>query len=383
MRAPSGVDERAVVVGAGPCGLAVARQLLHLWGIDALVLDRAPEPASSWRRFHDDFRLNTCGYWSHLPGQHIPSRHGRWPSRDAMVDYFDDYVRRQRLRLRMGAAVARIDRDTAEWRLDAESGSITAATVVVATGNYHTPRTPSWPGAREFTGELLHSVDYHRADPFVGRDVLVVGSGNSATDIAVCLSAAGAGRVRMSVRTPPHLVPRAIAGVPVDLFSDAFERLPVEVLDRAAAMMRALWWGDLQAEGLPAPRKGIYRALLDDTRIPTLGDDLVPRVEDGSIEIVAAVASFAGDSVLLADRTTVRPDVVIAATGYTKGLDEMVGHLGVLDSDGDPVRNGTPAAAPGLWFAGYDEPLVGPLRSFRRGASELAGAVADHLENLV
>jgi cation diffusion facilitator CzcD-associated flavoprotein CzcO len=363
--------------------LAVARQLRHLRGIDAVVLDRAPEPASSWRRFHDDFRLNTCGYWSHLPGQHIPSRHGRWPSRDAMVDYFDDYVRRQQLRLRMGVAVARIDRDAAGWRLHAEGGSIAAATVVVATGNYHTPRTPSWPGAQEFTGELLHSVDYHRAGPFVGRDVLVVGSGNSATDIAVCLSAAGAGRVRMSVRTPPHLVPRAIAGVPVDLFSDAFDRLPVDVLDRAAAMMRALWWGDLQDDGLPAPRKGIYRALLDDTRIPTLGDDLVPRVEDGSIEVVAAVASFAGDSVLLADGTTVRPDVVIAATGYDKGLDDMVGHLGVLDSDGDPVSNGTPSAAEGLWFAGYDEPLVGPLRSFRRGASGLAGTVADHLETLV
>ncbi len=59
----------------------------------------------------------------------------------------------------------------------------------------------------------------------------------------------------MSVRTPPHLVPRAIAGVPVDLFSDAFDRLPVKVLDRAAAVMRTLWWGDLKENGLPAPRK--------------------------------------------------------------------------------------------------------------------------------
>lgn len=380
-RATKGAEEQTVVIGAGPCGMAVARQLRHLHGIDALVLDRAPEPVSSWRRFHDDFRLNTCAYWSHLPGQHIPSRHGRWPSRDAMVGYFDDYARRQGLRLRLGAAVERIDRDAAGWRLTVDGGSITAATVVVATGNYHTPRTPSWPGTQDYTGELLHSVDYHRTGPFVGHDVLVVGSGNSATDIAVRLSDAGARRVRMSVRTPPHLVPRAIAGVPVDLFSDAFDRLPVAVLDRAAAMMRALWWGDLQEDGLPAPRKGIYRALLDDTRIPTLGDDLVPRVEDGRIEVVAAVASFDGDRVLLADGTSVRPDVVIAATGYTKGLDDMVGHLGVLDADGDPMSNGTPSAATGLWFAGYEEPLVGPLRSFRRGASGLAGAVAGYLKN--
>jgi putative flavoprotein involved in K+ transport len=155
--------------------------------------------------------------------------------------------------------------------------------------------------------------------------------------------------------------------------------MPVSVVDRAAAMMRKLWWGDLRQNGLPAPRQGIYRALLDDARIPTLGDDLVPRVVNGDIEVVAAVASFAGDGVVLADDTIVRPDVVIAATGYAKVLEEMVGHLGVLDAHGEPVTNGMPSAAAGLWFAGYDEPLIGPLRSFRRAASRLADDVATYL----
>jgi putative flavoprotein involved in K+ transport len=163
------VGERTVVVGAGPCGLALARQLRHQCGIDALVVDGAAGPASSWRRLYDDFRLNTCGYWSHLPGQRIPRRHGRWPSRDGMVDYFEDYVRRQGLRLRTGVTVARLDHHPAGWRLATDDGMMTAATVVVATGNHHTPRMPPWPGAHEFTGELLHSVDYRNAGSSGGR----------------------------------------------------------------------------------------------------------------------------------------------------------------------------------------------------------------------
>jgi putative flavoprotein involved in K+ transport len=184
----------------------------------------------------------------------------------------------------------------------------------------------------------------------------------------------------MAVRTPPHLVPRAVAAAPVDAFSGAFSRLPVPVLDQAAAVLRRVWFGDTRSQGLPAPSRGIYTALLEDGSIPTLGDELVPRIKDGGVEIVAVVESFDGDRVVLTDGATITPDTVIAATGYRHGLEAMVGHLGVLDDDGRPLVNGLPSAAPGLWFAGYDEPLIGPLQSFRLLATPLARDVARHLE---
>ncbi|ULE34649.1 flavin-containing monooxygenase [Mycobacterium sp. IDR2000157661] len=370
------MHERVVVVGAGPCGLAIARQLRHEQGIDALVVDRADAPASSWRRLYDGFRLNTCGYWSHLPGQRIPLRYGRWPGRDDMVAYFEDYVRQQQPRLLLRTKVIRIDRDDAGWLVHTAGAPIRCAAVVVATGNYHTPELPPWPGADAFTGELLHSAHYRNAGPFAGRDVLVVGAGNSGTDIALQLSDGVAARVRMAVRTPPHLVPRAAAGIPVDAFSRALDRLPVPVLDGAAAVLRRMWFGDLEGDGLPPPRQGIYTALLEEEQIPTIGDELVPRIRAGRIGVVAAVASFDGDRVVLADGTCLTPDAVIAATGYRRGLEPLVGRHGVLDEDGKPVVNGVPAATPGLWFAGYDEPLIGPLRSFRLQASPIAREIA-------
>ncbi|BBX19163.1 pyridine nucleotide-disulfide oxidoreductase [Mycolicibacterium duvalii] len=379
MTPPDPIEEAVVVIGAGPSGLAVARQLKYGQHIDALVLDRAGAPAWSWRTRYDGFRLNTCGFWSHLPGQPIPLQHGRWPGREDMVAYFDDYVRRQGLRTRFGVTVERLERHRGRWLIHTGHESYCASAVLVATGNYHTPWTPQWPGRDEFTGRLLHSAECRNAAALHGCDVLVVGSGNSATDIALQLSNGVAQRVRMSVRTPPHLVPRAAAGIPVDAFSPLFTRLPAAVLDAAAAVMRRVWFGDLRAAGLPPPRLGIYTALLEEHRVPTLADELVPRIKDGRIQVVAAVREFSRDRVVLADGSQVRPDVVIAATGYRRGLEPLVGHLGVLDDSGVPVNNGVRCAAPGLWFLGYDEPLIGPLRALRQHAGPVAAEMAGYL----
>ena len=89
----------------------------------------------------------------------------------------------------------------------------TADHVVVATGYNHTPVTPDWPGLDGFTGELVLARDYRNGRPFAGRDVLVVGTGNTGTEIATDLAEHGATRVWLAVRTPPHIVPRATAGV--------------------------------------------------------------------------------------------------------------------------------------------------------------------------
>ncbi|MGH3595172.1 MAG: NAD(P)-binding domain-containing protein, partial [Mycobacterium sp.] len=104
-----------VVIGAGPSGLAVARELEHHHQISALVIEKATAPAVSWRRRYDNFRLNTNGYLSHLPGQRISLGAGRWPTKEDMVRYFDRYVRLQNITLQLGCAVNRIDRSADGW----------------------------------------------------------------------------------------------------------------------------------------------------------------------------------------------------------------------------------------------------------------------------
>jgi putative flavoprotein involved in K+ transport len=72
-----------------------------------------------------------------------------------------------------------------------------------------------------------------------------------------------------------------------------------------------------------------------------------------------------------------RPDAVIAATGYTTGLVPIVGHLGLLDDKGRPLVSGGPAAAPGLHFSGYVPNINNLYHEGRRAAQEIARELAE------
>jgi putative flavoprotein involved in K+ transport len=137
---------------------------------------------------------------------------------------------------------------------------------------------------------------------------------------------------------------------------------------------------DLSAKGLPRPDSGLYSRVRQGA-IPVLDVGLIDAVRKGRIEIVAAVDSFEDGKVVLADGTRVSPDVVIAATGYVRALEDLVGHLGVLDEHGKPVARGrrTPADAPGLYFTGFTNPISGNLREMAIDAQKIAKAIAgDH-----
>jgi putative flavoprotein involved in K+ transport len=368
-----------VVIGAGPSGLAVARELEHRHRISALVVEKAAAPAVSWRNRYDNFRLNTNGFLSHLPGQRIPLTAGRWPTKEDMVRYFDRYVRLQNITLALGCEVNRIDREAGGWLVDTSSGEIRTSAVVLATGKYHTPAVPPWPGLDYFTGELVHSGDFRNAWPYQGRDVLVVGAGNSAADIAVQLADAGARKIWLAVRTPPHLVRRAMGPIPSDVFLELFARVPARIVDPLIARLNRLLFGDLSVYGFHRPPLGLKATVEQRGRIPTLADELVDAVRAGRVEVVAAVAAVESDRVILDDGTAVRPEVIVAATGFSTDLDGLVGHLGVLDEHGYPHGGFASHLGDGMFAIGYGIPPNGPLRAIRLAATPLAGEVAAYL----
>jgi len=371
-----------VIIGAGPAGLAVARQLDHQHGIKALVLDRAAAPAISWRTRYDNFRLNTTGFLSHLPGQRIPLNAGRWPTKEDMVRYFDRYVQRQNIAIRLGCEVHRVDRVDGAWRLDTSSGEIRTPSVVLATGNYSAPTIPPWPGMGRFSGEIVHSGDFTNAWPYRGRDVLVVGAGNSAADIAVQLANDGARRIWLAVRTPPHLVRRGMGPFPSDIFLELFSRVPARMIDPLIARLNRLMWGDLSAYGFQRPTLGLKATVEKRGRIPTLADELVDVVRMGRVEVVGAVQAVDSDGVILADGTTVAPQVIIAATGFGTDLDRLVGHLGVLDEHGNPHGGFASHVGDGMFAIGYGIPPNGPLRAIRMRATPLAREIAAYLTRI-
>ncbi|MFH8756478.1 flavin-containing monooxygenase [Streptomyces atroolivaceus] len=373
-------DGRPVyVIGGGPGGLAVAAALREQ-GVRAVVLEKSGRVGASWRRHYDRLHLHTTRRWSALPGLAMPRRFGRWVSRDDMVRYLEKYAEHHELEVVTGVEVSRIDRtgDGTGWQLSATGGRVlTGRAVVVATGFNHTPKIPLWPGREGFTGELLHAAEYRSPAPYAGKDVLVVGIGNTGAEIAVDLVEGGASRVRIAVRTAPHIVRRSTAGWPAQATAVLVRRLPVRLVDGAGRLMCRVSVPDLAAQGLPRPDTGLYSRVKEGA-IPVQDVGLINAVKKGRVVPVAAVESFDGDAVVLADGTRITPDAVVAATGYERALEGLVGHLGVLDRRGRPVAHGarTPDAAPGLHFTGFTNPISGMLREIARDARKIAGRLA-------
>jgi putative flavoprotein involved in K+ transport len=363
----------AVVVGAGPAGLA-AGAMLRRRGIDVLLLDRFPRVGDSWRRRYDRLHLHTIRSLSNLPGLGIPWSEGRWVSRDGLARYLEAYARHHGLEVLSGTEAEGIERSNGAWVVRTTGPTLQARHVVVATGDDRTPYTPPWLGIEGFSGQVLHSSRYRNAEPFRGQDVLVAGTGNSGAEIAVDLVEGGAASVMISVRTPPNIVPRVVLGIPTQMLGIVLRRFPPAVADALGRNTQRIAVGDLAPYGFPRSPLGVYSRHRRDGIIPILDIGLIRLLKARKVRGVAAVERFEGRDVVLADGSRLHPDTVIAATGFRPDLDALVGHLGVLDDHGRPwTRDGDTL---GLHFIGFSHPISGNLREIGIEARQVARVVA-------
>jgi putative flavoprotein involved in K+ transport len=364
-----------VVVGAGPAGLATAA-MLRARGVEAVVLERDEAVGAAWRSHYRSLRLHTIRPLSGLPGMRIPRSEGRWVGRAAFLEYLERYAAARLVEIQTGIEVLRVDRTPDGFQLSTTAGELPAAAVVIATGYNTVPFIPPWPGAEAFPGPLLHSHDYRDAEPFAGSRVLVVGGGNSGSDIALDLAGGGALGVALAVRTPPGIVPRQARGLPAQVAALPLAHLPARLADAAAGVERRLFFGDLADLGLPRPRTGVFRRHRRSGTLPILDHGFVAAVKSGRIAIVPAVEALGADGAHLEGGDHLPVDAVIAATGYRPGLEGLVGHLGVLDRNGLPRYHGgaVHSGVPDLHFAGFRNPITGALRGIGRDATDIADA---------
>jgi cation diffusion facilitator CzcD-associated flavoprotein CzcO len=371
------MERRVIVAGAGQGGIASALALKDA-GLAPLVLDQADRVGSSWHSRYESLRLNTWRRFSQLPGRRYPRGTPTFPTRDQVIEYVERHAGEDGIELRLGTRIERIDRADGEWVVQTSDEELRGPQVIVALGLDHTPFIPDWPGRDEFEGTLLHSAQYRNAEPFKDQEVLVVGSGTSGFEIARELADGGAAKVWLAVRTPPNMLLRQGPGpVPGDLIGTWLWHLPTGLADRIARFGRRMDVGDLTEHGLPVPGRGVFAEVRGRGKVPAIVDkEAVEAIKERRIEIVAAVGSLDSGGVELADGTRVEPASVISATGFQRGLEPLVGHLGVLGERGMPKVHAPEEAAPGLRFVGY---VVRPGglgyggKQARRAAREIAG----------
>ena len=347
--------------------------MLKRRGVPAVVVER-DSIGASWRAHYDRLHLHTVRWFSHLPGLRFHRGHGRWVSRDGVIRYLESYARHHDIDVKLGVEVKRLEPTEDRWMLQAEPEPLTARAVVIATGYNRVPYMPDWPGRDSFTGQLVHGSRYRNPEPYKGRDVLVIGAGNTGAEIAVDLAEGGARRVRLAIRTPPNVLLRETNGVPAQVTGVLMRRVPLKLADALSKGAQRMSVGDLSEYGLPpAPRGAFTQAVRDDV-IPILDVGLIELVKKRRVGIVPALEGFDGADVLLAGGERIRPDAVIACAGYRRGLEPLVGHLGLLGEKGRPVVHGpeTHPEAPDLHFIGYTNPISGMFREMGIDAKKIA-----------
>jgi cation diffusion facilitator CzcD-associated flavoprotein CzcO len=372
------VDADAIIVGAGPAGLACAATMRQL-GLKAAILEKADTVGSVWRRHYDRLHLHTDRGHSGLPGMAMPRTYPRYPSRAQVVEYLENYAAHFDLRPQFNSTVRTVRRDGSTWRVDTEQRSFTAPVVVIATGWADFPHLPTWPGSDAYKGSVIHSTEYNHPAAYAGKRVLVVGFGNSGGEIALDLAQANVD-VTLAVRGPVRILPRELLGLPILTWAIAEARLPARVADFINAPAIRLAVGSVKHLGLKMASKGPRRMIEEDQRVPLLDVGTLARIRDGTIKVRGGIDRFTSDGVVFSDTPAETFDCIILATGFRPDLRRLLPEAkGVFDRHGMPLATGRATLEPGLLFCGLIASPTGQLREIGIEAQRIARLVKSYL----
>jgi dimethylaniline monooxygenase (N-oxide forming) len=368
------MDKPVCIIGAGSSGIAAA-QVLAARGVEFDCFELGSEVGGNWRYGNDNgmssayrsLHINTSRQLMEYAAYPMPDHLPDYPNHWQIAQYFDDYVDHFGLRDRITfrTEVVKAEplgsheyavtlRGRNEYGEPSEPEVRQYAHVVVANGHHWDPRwpEPSFPGAESFPGEQIHAHYYKTPDIFVGKRVLVLGIGNSATDIAV-ESSRVAEQTYLAMRRGAHIVPKYVFGVPTDHLTDSVvARTPTIVQQLSMGAMLRLTQGRVTDYGLPKPDHAVLHAH------PTVSDDLLTRLGHGDISVLPNIDRFEGAKVFFVDGSAHEVDTVVYCTGYKVSFpffDDRV--VRAQDNHIDLYRRVVDPEHPGLYFVGLVQPL--------------------------
>jgi len=382
-------DPTVLVVGGGQAGLSVAASLIQL-GIDTLIVDREPRIGDNWRKRYHALVLHNQVHVNHLPYMRFPPNWPAYIPKDKIAGWFEAYA--ESMELNYWAATefeaGAYDDEAERWsvvlrRTDGSKRKMHPRHVVLATGVSGIPNLPDIPTLRNFSGKVLHSSQYDDGEAWKGKNVLVIGSGNSGHDIAQDLHSSGA-NVTLVQRSSTLIVNvEPSAQLPYALYDEGPSLEDCDLITTSIALSVAKRSHILLTEQAKSLDKDLLDALerkgfkLDfgedgtgwQFKYLTRGggyyfnvgcSDLIVKGEIGLAQF-SEIAAFVADGAQMRSGETIPADLIILATGY-KGQEHLVCKLFGNDvaarvgpiwgfGDGDELRNMfTRTAQPGLWF---------------------------------
>jgi cation diffusion facilitator CzcD-associated flavoprotein CzcO len=311
----------AAIIGAGSSGIAAAKAL-HERGIPFTCFEASDRVGGNWvfgnkngmSAAYRQLHINTSRDRMEYSDYPMPKSYPDYPHHTQIAAYFDAYVDHFGFRdaIRFETKVARAERlGGGGWELTLDDGSVERFdALLVANGHHWDPRwpEPAFPGHDTFTGEQLHAHSYVDNDLFDGKDVVILGMGNSAMDIAV-ESSYVARETYLAARRGAWIIPKYMFGRPVDQLPQD-PRIPFKVRQRMIHTLIRLHVGNLERYGLPKPDHKFGEAH------PTVSGRALDRISHGRITPKPNIRRLDGDHVEFEDGSRAHVDVVVYCTGY-------------------------------------------------------------------
>ncbi|MEO0798110.1 MAG: NAD(P)/FAD-dependent oxidoreductase [Pseudomonadota bacterium] len=382
-------EPTVVVVGAGQAGLGISARLTAL-GVDTLLIDAHERIGDNWRKRYHSLTLHNEAHVNHLPYLPFPKTFPVFIPKDKLANWFESYADIMDLSVWAGTRLVAgsYDDDDGRWSLTLDQGARETRTVrprhlVFATGVSSIPIMPNVKGLDTFAGELMHSGQYTDGADWSGRRALVLGTGNSAHDVAQDLHASGAD-VTMVQRSSSYIVSLEQAqkvyaiydeGPSVDDCDLITTASPYPFLERAYKLSTAemkiadkalhdrLRTAGFQLDYGAPDDTGFQMKYLRRGGGYYFNVGCSDLIASGEIKLVRAdtIETYTADGARLTDGSTIKADLIVAATGYKNQQEtvraylgddvaDRVGQVWGFDAGGELANMWRPTPQPGLWF---------------------------------
>lgn len=309
---------KVAIIGAGCSGITAVKNLVEIGLKNIVCFEQNDQIGGNWVYSASDSHSSVCETTHIISSKKLseytdfpmPDDYPDYPSHQQVLAYFQSYCEYFNLYpfIQFNSKVQKIEKiENERWQIKVNDETHEFDYILIANGHHNMPSHPEF--KQDFTGEYLHSHDYKNNKGFEGKQVLVVGAGNSGCDCAVEISRV-AEHVSLSMRSPQYIVPKFFLGKPTDTFNSSMLFLPKFIANPLRKLSLKFQVGNYEDYGLPNPNFPVIASH------PTVNSELLYKIRHGKVHPKRGIERIEEQTIYFKDGKQQQYDTIVAATGY-------------------------------------------------------------------